>query len=104
MPISRLFFSLSIATCSTLASAQSYEFTIDQEASLIDRSLNIQVPFSGTLIGNYDAETNPDGSQTLPGFFGGSGNNPINFSANSVISGNSNSMPAWSFFEKTGPS
>ena len=61
MPINRLLFSLSIVSCSTLAAAQSYEFTIDQEASLIDRSLNIQVPFSGTLIGDYNADTNPDG-------------------------------------------
>ena len=97
MPINRLLFSLSIVSCSTLAAAQSYEFTIDQEASLIDRSLNIQVPFSGTLIGDYNADTNPDGTRTLPGIFGGSGNNPINFSANSVISGDSSSMPVGTF-------
>lgn len=97
MPISRLFLSLSIATCSTLASAQSYEFTIDQEASLIDRVLNLQLPISGTLMGDYDAATNPDGTRTLPGLFGGSGNNPINFSANNVISGNSSSMPTGTF-------
>jgi hypothetical protein len=97
MPISRLLLSLSIATCSTLASAQSYEFTIDQEASLIDRVLNLQLPISGTLIGDYDAATNLDGTRTLPGLFGGSGNNPINFSANNVISGNSSSMPTGTF-------
>ena len=92
-------FLLPIATvaCTSIASAQSYEFTIDQGASLIDRSLNLQVPFSGTLIGNYDAVTNPDGTRTLPGLFGGSGNNPIDFSANNQISGGSTSLPAGSF-------
>ena len=92
-------FLLPIATVAftTVASAQSYEFTIDQGESLIDQSLNIQVPFAGTFIGNYDAETNPDGTRTIPGIFGGSGNNPINYSANNEISGDSSSSPGGSF-------
>ena len=97
MLISRLLVSFSIVTCSSFAVAQNYEFTIDPEVSLIDRALNIEFPISGTLIGNYDAETNPEGTQTLPGLFGGSGNNPVDFSANNVISGSSNSNPNGSF-------
>ena len=31
----------------------------------------------GTLIGNWDAKTNPEGTTTLPGVWGGSGNNLI---------------------------
>ena len=88
---------IAIVACTTVASAQSYEFTIAQDESLIDQSLNIQVPFAGTLIGNYDAETNPDGTRTIPGLFGGSGNNPIDYSANTEITGNSSSSPAGSF-------
>lgn len=40
----------------------------------------IQLPLAGTWIGNYDAVTNPTGTTTVPGYFGGSGNNPIPFS------------------------
>ncbi|MEE2681171.1 MAG: hypothetical protein VX641_02240 [Planctomycetota bacterium] len=86
-----------IAAASTAANAQSLEFTIDQQGSLIDRSLAVQVPFAGSLIGNYDAETNPEGTRTLPGIFGGSGNNPIGYSATNDISGSSSSTPTGSF-------
>lgn len=40
----------------------------------------IQLPLAGTWIGNYDAATNPTGTTTIPGYFGGSGNNAIPFS------------------------
>lgn len=38
-------------------------------------------PLAGTFIGNYDATTNPTGTRTLPGLFGGSGNNPISYTS-----------------------
>jgi hypothetical protein len=44
----------------------------------------LNLPLNGTLIGNYDATTNPGGTQTRPGLFGGSGNNPINFTSTIV--------------------
>jgi hypothetical protein len=44
----------------------------------------LNLPLAGTFIGNYDATTNPGGTQTRPGLFGGSGNNPISFSATIV--------------------
>jgi hypothetical protein len=44
-------------------------------------SVGIDLPFSGTLKGNYVVKTNPTGTKTIPGYFGGSGNNPINYSA-----------------------
>lgn len=44
----------------------------------------LSLPLAGTLIGNYDAATNPGGTQTRPGFSGGSGNNPINFTSTIV--------------------
>ena len=92
-------FLLPVATlaCTTVASAQSFAFTVDQEESLIDQSLEILVPFAGTFIGDYDAETNPDGTRTIPGLFGGSGNNEINYSANNQITGNASSSPTGTF-------
>lgn len=97
MMFRRCLLPIVIASSSTIATAQSYEFTIDQKGSLIDRSLLVEVPFSGTFIGNYDAETNPDGTRTLPGIFGGSGNNPISYSATNEIAGDSTSAPTGTF-------
>jgi hypothetical protein len=48
--------------------------------STFTQTTAIQLPLAGTWIGNYDATTNPTGTTTIPGFFGGSGNNPIPFS------------------------
>ncbi len=52
-------------------------FTIDSESSTATGSLGLNGDTTGTLIGDYDADTNPEGTQTRPGFFGGSGNNAI---------------------------
>jgi hypothetical protein len=57
--------------------AQDYLFQIkpDLSQSIVDTGFGLDLP--GTLIGNFDPNTNPDGTRTLPGFFGGSGNQPI---------------------------
>ena len=60
------------------AHAQSYESVIDSGASSANIDSTVVFDASGSLIGDYDAKTNPDGTQTRPGFFGGSGNQPIN--------------------------
>ena len=57
----------------------------------------LNVPLAGTLIGNYDAATNPGGTQTRPGFFGGSGNNPINFTSTIVGDAGFSAAPIGSF-------
>lgn len=44
----------------------------------------LNLPLAGTFIGDYDATTNPGGTLTRPGIFGGSGNNPINYAASIV--------------------
>jgi len=44
-------------------------------------SMSLALPLAGTFIGNYNAATNPSGTQTRPGLFGGSGNNPIAYSS-----------------------
>ena len=50
-------------------------------ASTYSQQTNIALPLVGNWIGNYDAVTNPTGTRTIPGFIGGSGNNPIAFSS-----------------------
>ncbi len=85
---------LSIATC---ASAQSYDFTINTEASSSDRSTGVALPFAGTMIGDWDETDNPDGTQTRPGVFGGSGNQPIDYAANFSLDGSNQSVPSGTF-------
>ncbi len=48
--------------------------------SRITQSTRLDLPLSGTWIGDYDAATNPGGTRTIPGLFGGSGNNAIPYS------------------------
>lgn len=50
-------------------------------ASSLTADLLLALPLDGNFIGNYDAATNPGGTQTRPGIFGGSGNNPIPYTS-----------------------
>ncbi len=60
--------------------AQNYEMPMTGSSSL-NLNIEIQLPFTGTFKGDYVAKTNPTGTKTIPGLWGGSGNNPINYSA-----------------------
>ena len=73
--------------------ANATDFELDEGLSTATQSLTIGVPFSGNFIGDYDAESNPDGTQTRPGLFGGSGNNPIGYVAQFDMSGDNTSSP-----------
>ena len=68
-------------TFGLLGSASAQDFVVDPGAGSSLLTLAIDLPFEGTLIGDYDAKANPTGTQTRPGLFGGSGNNPIGYSA-----------------------
>lgn len=83
LSIAGLLLSVPVAT-----SAQVFE--LDAKTSSNVQSTAINLPFNGTLIGDYDEETNPGGTQSRPGFFGGSGNNPIGYSASFNITGDTN--------------
>ena len=61
---------------SLLASPQGYDFTVQSNLSAVDLGGSVTTGVAGELIGDYDATTNPGGTQTRPGFFGGSGNLP----------------------------
>lgn len=92
----QLVFASVLLIPSVIAVAQ-VEFEIDEKQSQVDQSLTLEVPFAGTWIGDYDAKSNPDGTQTRPGLFGGSGNNPINYSAAFSIDGGGLSQPSGGF-------
>ena len=62
------------------AAADRYACTVAPTSTYSQNTL-IALPLAGTWIGNYDAVTNPTGTQTRPGLFGGSGNVAIPFSS-----------------------
>lgn len=66
-----------IAIGTSSAQAQSFDFILDQNTSSVNLQSTFGVDMDATLKGDYDAATNPAGTQTLPGLFGGSGNNDI---------------------------
>lgn len=74
-----------------------YDCAIDTKASFFSQATFIGAPFSGSLIGDYDATTNPTGTQTRPGFFGGSGNQPISYTASFALDGIVESNPTGAF-------
>jgi hypothetical protein len=57
------------------------------------QTTDLTAPFTGTLIGNYDEINNPTGTRTLPGLFGGSGNNPIPYTASFQLAGDIDTNP-----------
>jgi hypothetical protein len=60
------------------SSAQTLPFTVAPGSSALDVAATFELRLPGTLIGDHDVATNPAGTRTLPGLFGGSGNQPVN--------------------------
>lgn len=81
---------------SSLSSAQTYVCQVGKASSASNVG-QLSIPLAGTLIGNYDAATNPSGTQTRPGLFGGSGNNPINYTSTIVGDAGFTTVPTGSF-------
>lgn len=82
------------ATSTALAGSFAFQFL---PTSTVQQSLTITYPLAGTFIGSYDSATNPTGTRTIPGYFGGSGNNPIAYSASARVGNTLDSHPAGSF-------
>lgn len=82
-----------VATMTMAATAQVFELTVDPAQSDLANTLDSTIYTSGTLIGDYDADTNPDGTRTVPGLFGGSGNNPIPVNIDLAMSGDNQTQP-----------
>lgn len=89
--------SLSIAALITpCAVASSFDFHF-LPASTAHQTLSILYPLAGTFIGDYDATTNPTGTRTIPGYFGGSGNQAIPYTSKLRLGDALDSNPLGSF-------
>lgn len=87
----------SLALVGVASAAQTYDFVISSKASSVDTSFVLAAPLAGTFIGTYDATTNPGGTKTLPGLFGGSTNTAIPYSATISAENESSTPPAGGF-------
>lgn len=98
---SRLFWAILGAVWTVhLASAQLYDFTVVAPPSGISGNLAISARTQGTLVGNYDPDTNPKGTRTKPGLFGSfdpTENVPVNVSIGAAIGGNINRQASGTF-------
>lgn len=96
-PSSLGFLALSIVALGCEMSAHADEVIFNcalvPATSTLTQTTDLTAPFNGTLIGDYDAVNNPTGTRTLPGVFGGSGNNPIPYTASFVVAGDIVSRP-----------
>lgn len=81
------------------AAAAAGDFTLTPAASL-SSYLASSTAMNGTLIGDWDAEANPEGTQTRLGVWGGSGNNPIPLDLSIGVTSILDSVPE-GFFELT---
>lgn len=79
---------LAAAVSAPLAADEvAYDCVVNAKTSTLSQTTTVTAPFAGTLKGDYDATTNPTGTQTRPGVFGGSGNVPIPYTAAFAIDG-----------------
>lgn len=83
-----------------LAAGQDLPFTVDPASSALDVDTTFELRLPGTLIGDYDPVSNPTGTRTLPGLFGGSGNQPIDIQLD-LIGGLDLAAPAAGSFALT---
>lgn len=83
-------------TCS-LTNAQSFDSSVDTKTSSANIESMIVFDSTGTLIGDFDSKTNPSGTQTRLGLFGGSGNQPIDTSVSVGADSSLDTNPTGSF-------
>ncbi len=87
---------LPVILAASATAAASWNFTL-APSSTATQSMIVSYPLAGTFIGDYDATTNPTGTRTIPGLFGGSGNNAIPYTATTRVTDAINSHPAGAF-------
>ena len=68
------------------------DLQIQSTQSTLSIDFDTAISNTGNLTGSHDPESNPDGTITIPGLWGGSGNQeiPINFDSGTSIDGTSN--------------
>lgn len=101
MPRSRKPWAIAAAAALTAgfsagADEVTFNCSVNAATSTVLQTTDLTAPFAGTLIGNYDEVNNPTGTRTLPGLFGGSGNNPIPYTASFQLAGDIDANPTGS--------
>lgn len=66
----QLFRIAAVLSLAPLAAAQTFDCVVQSPQSGLDVIIDVDTTLPGTLIGAYDAETNPTGTRTKPGLFG----------------------------------
>lgn len=87
----------SFLICCAPTRATETELQIESLDSSVDSTITMDVTIPGSLIGDFDPATNPGGTSTLPGLFGGQGNQPIPLDIAGNLSGEINSQPSGSY-------
>ncbi|GIV18109.1 MAG: hypothetical protein KatS3mg022_3544 [Armatimonadota bacterium] len=91
---------LLVLLCALASAQRKYDFVMSPADSDLNANVSLQAFTSGTLIGNYDPNTNPAGTRTKPGLFGNFGateNVPVPVEVNPLVEGNVASKPAGTF-------
>jgi hypothetical protein len=99
-PRSPRFLCAAVVLCAAPVLAQdTYSFTVNQEASTIAAMFSATAPFTGSFIGNYNAQSNPGGTRTLLGAFGlcNPGNQTVTFSGSGGADGSPATTPTGAF-------
>ncbi|MCS7066259.1 MAG: PEP-CTERM sorting domain-containing protein [Fimbriimonadales bacterium] len=87
--------------------AQLYDFTVIAPPSGTNGNLSLSANTEGTLVGNYNPDTNPTGTRTKPGLFGPFGpteNVPVNIRLGAQIGGAINRQTGGTFRATVDPS
>ncbi len=87
----------SLLLSAALITPQGFDFTIQSSSSSVDLSGDSSTGIGGELIGDYDAATNPGGTQTRPGILGGSGNMPVSCDFDVQVGISATGVPDGSF-------
>ncbi len=72
-------------------------FWLDSNDSSLTSQVSTEAILDGTLIGNWDAKTNPGGTKTMPGAWGEEGNEPIPLDARQELAGGGATNPSGTF-------
>lgn len=95
-----LVFLLLVLSCVLADAQRKYDFVMSPADSDLNVNVSLQAFTAGTLIGNYDPNTNPTGTRSKPGLFGSFGpteNVPVPVEVNPSVEGNVASKPSGTF-------
>ncbi|MBC7771729.1 MAG: hypothetical protein H7210_04470 [Pyrinomonadaceae bacterium] len=89
---------LALLSTTPADAADTYNFVLAPQSTL-SSTFSASAPFTGSLIGNFNAQTNPGGTRTLPGAFGGcgAGNQAIALSGTGTAAGSPSTTPTGVF-------